>query len=318
MDPRLIAICDVYGVFLRREAAELGYHDREIARLVARGVWRRVRHGAYVYNETWRAADHGQRHRFKVMAAMRQASTDVVASHVSGALMNEAPSWGLPLDFAHLTRTDARTGRKEAGVQQHRGVIMDGDVIEIAVWKVMSATRSALEVTTLAPVEPSLCVMDNLLHRGCTTPQLLRERYEASMELWPSTLTTDLVLRLADGRSESVGETRCRYLCWRCGIPAPTPQVEVYDERGRLVARVDLAWPEHGVFLEFDGREKYFKYRRDNETLDQFILREKRREEIVCAITGWTCIRVTWADLANPELVAMRIRNLLFAGSGVA
>ena len=41
------------------------------------------------------------------------------------------------------------------------------------------------------------------------------------MTQWPDTLTTDLVLRLADGRSESVGETRIRYLCWAMGLPAP-------------------------------------------------------------------------------------------------
>ena len=79
----------------------------------------------------------------------------------------------------------------------------------------------------------------------------LRQRY-ASMTHWPDTLTTDLVLRLADGRSESVGETRIRYLCWAMGLPAPQVNYPIVDENGREVARVDLAWPELGVFLEFE------------------------------------------------------------------
>ena len=31
------------------------------------------------------------------------------------------------------------------------------------------------------------------------------------------------------------------------------------------------------------------------------MLREKRREERVAELTGWRCIRITWADLAYPE-----------------
>ena len=66
-----------------------------------------------------------------------------------------------------------------------------------------------------------------------------------------------------------------------------------------------------GVFLEFDGREKYVRFRREGETLDQFLLREKRREERICQLTGWVCIRITWADLERPVETARRIRRLL-------
>ena len=40
-------------------------------------------------------------------------------------------------------------------------------------------------------------------------------------------------------------------------------------------------------------------------------MREKKREELICQLTGWVCIRVTWADLATPELLARRVRKLL-------
>ena len=86
----------------------------------------------------------------------------------------------------------------------------------------MSATRTALELTMVLDVEHALVEIDNLLHRGLTTLEQLGERY-AAMTFWPRTLTTEHVLRLADGRSESVGETRARYLCWTQGLPAPVP-----------------------------------------------------------------------------------------------
>jgi hypothetical protein len=41
------------------------------------------------------------------------------------------------------------------------------------------------------------------------------------------------------------------------------------------------------------------------------VLREKRREERVCEITGWKCIRIIWADLYDPERTAARIRAVM-------
>jgi hypothetical protein len=128
---------------------------------------------------------------------------------------------------------------------------------------------------------------------------------------WPHSLTTDLVLRPAEPRIESVAESRAWHLFWRERIPRPQPQVEVYDEAGHLVGRVDFAWPGQGVFAEIDGNAKYLLKRRPGETLEAFLLREKRREEAICQVTGWICIRITWEDLARPRLLARRIRKIL-------
>jgi hypothetical protein len=310
MDPRLLAICATHGVFLRYEANHLGYRDDTIKRLVEAKIWHRVRRGAYVFGEIWRAADRAEQYRLFCLAAVRQSKTEVIPSHVSAAAFHRGPLWGLDTSHAHLTRTDSKTGRKAAGVQQHRGTIIDGDAVEVDGRLVMSPTRAGLETTTVAPVEASLCVMDNFLHRKLTTPEQLASRYEL-MTTWPSTLTTDLVIRHADGRHESVGETRTAYLIWREGLPYAEPQVEVYDENGVLIGRVDFAWPESKLFLEFDGMQKYVKFVPEGETITDVILREKRREELICALTGWRCIRITWADLAQPQVLVQRIRNLM-------
>jgi hypothetical protein len=87
--------------------------------------------------------------------------------------------------------------------------------------------------------------------------------------------------------------------------------VVIRDEEGREFARVDFAWVDFGVFLEVDGKIKYVELRREGESLEDYLLREKRREERICLLTGWVCIRITWADLAAPELLARRIRAVL-------
>jgi len=310
MDPRLQAICDAHGVFLRGEAEDLGYSNTTISRLVRDGTWHRVRHGAYVFADAWSAADGRRRYGLLCRAGFRQSRTDVVLSHTSAANEWGAPLWDLDLGAVHLTRVDGRSGRSEAGIRQHRGHLLGEDVTKRNGLPVVSATRAALEITTIADIEHSMVEIDGLLHAGLTTIEQLRRRYDDAMTRWPDTLHTDLILRLVDGRAESVGESRSRYLCWCEGLPPPVPQLEVKDRNGNVIARVDLAWPELGVFLEFDGRVKYQRYLRPGETVTDAVLREKAREELICELTGWRCIRIVWADLYRPAETASRIRRL--------
>jgi len=77
------------------------------------------------------------------------------------------------------------------------------------------------------------------------------------------------------------------------------------------VARVDFAWPELKVIVEFDGAEKYHRYRLPGETIEQMVMREKRREDLIREATGWIVIRITWADLGTPIATSRRIRRAM-------
>lgn len=299
-----------HAVHLRRDLQRAGLSDRHIADLVASGALKRVRRGAYVDGQLWQALGPADRHRLLTRAVLLTGRTGTVVTHLSAAVEWGAPVWDLPLDAAHTTRTDAVAGRRRDDWVQHAGVLPDDHVTERNGVPVSSAARTCVEVTTVADVERSLVVVNGLLHAGTTTVGEFGAMAQ-DCRYWPYSLHTDLVLRLCTDRLESPGETRFDFFCWRQHLPRPEPQVTVYDERGRRFARVDFAWLGYGVFVEFDGRLKYEAHRREGETLEQFLMREKRREETICQLTGWVCIRVTWADLANPELLALRIRRLL-------
>lgn len=307
------ALCDRDGIFLRREALASGFDDRTLLRALRLKQIHRIRHGAYVLREQWDALDEVGRHLLRAAAVLRTAKTKVALSHVTALAKLGAPLWDLALDEVHLTRLDRRIGRREAGVAQHCGALLPGDVIEVGGLAVTSPTKSALDLTTVTDVEHSLPPIDHLLHTRATSIADLRERMKG-MIYAPGTLATDLILRLADGRSESVGESRSSYMIWRGGLPKPEPQYEVIDESGHVFARVDFAWPEYGVFLEFDGRVKYEKFRREGESLLDAVLREKKREERICRLTGWRCIRIVWADLYQPEVTLAMIRDVLRGG----
>ena len=296
---------------LRSELIAEGLTDNQIARLRRTKVLHRVRHGAYVPHEVWSELTPEDRHRLLSRAVLRAAHETSALTHISSVVERGIPVWGLPLGAAHTTQLIRRkAGRRVADWTPHRGLLLEGEVEEINGVCVSIAPRSAVEICSITTVEPALVVVNGLLRAKAMSLEEFAEQ-AALCRLWPGSLTTDIVLRLADPRPESVAEDRFSYLCYRQCLPKPEPQVEIFDEHGTLFARVDFAWPDHGVFIEFDGKVKYEKHRRAGETLDEYLMREKRREEQICQLTGWTCIRITWTDLCRPALLAARIRKIL-------
>lgn len=303
-------------IWLRKDLIASGLTDRAIAGLVASGELHRVRYGSYVSGAAWAACSETERHSILVRAVVRRAHAVVAVSHISAAVEWSVGLWDVPLDVVHVTRRDQRAGRREAGVLQHLGELRDEDLIIRNGVTVTSPTRTAIDCACLLDVERALLVVCDLLHRGLTTMEDLRAT-EAFMSQWPGSLRVRLVLGLAETRCESVGERRFLYLAWKQGLPRPVPQHEVTDEEGKRY-RLDFAWPEHQLWLEFDGRVKYQGLLKEGESATDVVLREKRREEEVARLTGWRCIRITWADLHNPERTAAKIRALLTPGDRVA
>src|SRR5699024_6891566 len=118
------------------------------------------------------------------------------------------------------------------------------------------------------------------------------------------------VLRLADGRAESPGESRTRFLCYRFHLPAPDLQYRVRNEAGVLVARTDFVWLEYAHVGEFDGMVKYGRLLKDGESPSEVVTAEKLREDRVRA----ECLgmsRVVWSDLSPryAPRTAERIRH---------
>jgi hypothetical protein len=297
-------------VRLRRELIADGYTDYQLNRLVAGGVLHRVRQGAYVDRGLWDTLSAEDRHRVLCRAVLRTAHPLTALSHVSAAVERRVAVWNISLDEVHTTRTDGKGARREAGIVHHAGDLDEDDVEVVNGLRLTPAPRCAVEVISTAPPEAALVVVNGMLHAGDLTRAELLDAVKA-MKHWPHTLSAHLVVAMADERMESPAETRTYFMCRQQRLPRPEPQYKVYDENGELVARLDFAWPEYGVFLEFDGKMKYERYRREGETLDQFLMREKKRGELVCQLTGWVCLRIGWADLENPVITAQRIRKVL-------
>lgn len=283
---------------------------KAIEAAIRRREWVRLRHGAYTFRDVWDAWSDDQRYVARARAAARTARTRVVISHTPALLIHELPVWDADLDNVHLTRRDGKTGRVEAGVMQHRGRLRDDEIVEVGGSLVTTATRTILDIMTIWDTEHALPTLDAALHAKLIDEDVLAREVELR-RFWPGSNNAIVLLGLSDGRAGSVAESRTRYLCWKHGLPAPEPQFEVRTPDGRLIGQVDLAWPEYGVFVEFDGRIKYDSLVPQGQTALDVILAEKRRSELICERTGWICIRLTWADLSRPQATANRIAAAL-------
>lgn len=298
-------------VIFRPQLLAAGHNDQAIARMKRTGVIKTLRGGAYVATETWDVLDAVGRYGLLCRAVVGQAKAPVVLSHVSALPEYDAPVWGFDLSDVHVTRTDGIRGRRARGVQQHVGTLRPSDLVRVNGVPTVTPARAALDTVTLGCSEASLVVMNDLAHRGLVTEAQLREQY-VEMQTWPGMSAAEVLLRLVDPRIESVGESRTFWAMYQQRLPRPVCQFEINDPYGQLIAKLDFAWPQLGVWLEFDGKAKYEKYRRPGESVADAVVREKTREDLVRRMTGWRCIRITWADLRDPRRLAAIIHAALY------
>jgi hypothetical protein len=123
---------------------------------------------------------------------------------------------------------------------------------------------------------------------------------------WPGVPAARQVLAFADGRSESVGESRSRVAIARAGLLTPALQLPV--RLGGATAYCDFGWPAQRTVGEFDGKVKYGRLLRPGQEPGDAVYAEKLREDAIRA-EDWEVVRWTWADLRHFAATAARIRE---------
>ncbi|MFI7488894.1 endonuclease domain-containing protein [Micromonospora echinaurantiaca] len=167
-----------------------------------------------------------------------------------------------------LVPTTARTG-PAAGLRVRHACTDPGDIVDRAGIPVTSATRTCWDVARWLDVVEAVVVIDGLLARRLTDRAALREYAlnRAGRRGWRSLLRA---VNLADPGAESPQESRARVRLVLAGLPRPETQYVVADA-GRFVARLDLAWPQFKVAVEYDGlwHDDPEQFHRDRRRLNQ-------------------------------------------------
>jgi hypothetical protein len=111
----------------------------------------------------------------------------------------------------------------------------------------------------------------------------------------------------ADGRAESPLETRLRLLLTEAGMVPEQLQWPVHDAAGRVIARLDLAWPSRRLDIEADGMAVHG---------DPHALYRDRHRQNMLTMLGWTVLRFTWVDVTGrPDYVTANVARTLTGDS---
>lgn len=304
---------DEFPKLRRRLVMEQGWSDHDIARLKAAGVWERLRQGAYLPAGIETFGE--QRHCWLIAATVDRlrADADAVVSHGSAAVLHGLPAWGLDLDRVHLTRPGRAGVNSTRCVHPHRALLTDAEITRVDGIAVTSVARTVLDIARSAPFTQAVVVADAALATRSSTPDELAAVLEIARSRG-SARCAGRVIEFADGRSESVGESRSRVLFALHGMPKPELQVPLHDRSGFLVARVDFDFAEFGTIGEFDGLGKYSTLLRPGLTPADAVIQEKIREDRI-RDTGRQVVRWTSRDLANPGVLLQRF-GAAFARAG--
>ncbi|MBV9292686.1 MAG: hypothetical protein JO222_09570 [Frankiales bacterium] len=241
-----------------------------------------------VTDQPRRTPDHAARRREHLAVAARSLARHtgaVVLSHESAALGQGLPTYAVP-DRVRLTRpegarrNDHRTRVAVAGLDPAEIVVRGGLVMT-------SVARTVLDIARERPLPEALITADAALRAGL--PREALKEALAQQSGWPGGRAAMVVVRYADGRSESPAESFTRGRIIQIGLPVPELQVWLPTSEGDK--RADFYWEQFRLAGEVDGRGKY-------QTVDD-LYDEHQRQTAVSE--RHEVIRWTWRQAHAPD-----------------
>ena len=275
-----------HGVFTIEHARAAGMSDAQVFHRVEDGQW------VAPFRNVYRWAATPASWEGDLLGACWAGGFRALASHRSAAAL-----WGLPgrrRDLIEISCPRWRRARHESLVV-HETKVLDGKDVRLhRRIPVTSVERTLLDLGAVCPPVVVKMALDDAEHRGLTTlgavdATLRRLARPGRPGVRP---LRDALWEAAERRGvpESAMESRMVDVIRRHGLPTPVLQFEVRDERGHFVARVDAAYPEHRVAIEYDSKQEH--------TGEQALQRDSsRRNRIIRA--GFLPVTARYGDLKS-------------------
>jgi very-short-patch-repair endonuclease len=214
--------------------------------------------------------------------------------------------WGLddlagPEDDVELTVPPDGLRTVVPGVVVRRATLVPRQIVRRMRVPVTAAATTAVSLARSGPLDEAVVLLDRFVE--ARTVDLAAVRAEAVEAEGRGCRQARTAAGLADGLAGSPQETRLRLLLHRSQLPRPVAQYTVRDDSGAFVARVDFAWPERRLAVEYDGAW--------HGEPGQFTADRRRLNRLMAA--GWRVLFVTAEDLRRPHLLVARIAAALTA-----
>lgn len=289
MDPLATLADRQYGVFSAGDARRLG---------LGRGALdARTRSGRYerVGRETYRVVGASTTWHQAVMRAVLDAGAGSAAARATALRLHEVGRDNGVIDV--VVPRQRRIDRPD--VRLHTATALPAeDVAPVAGIPTTTIERTILDVAGDRHRHALASIVDASIAAGLTDTERLGQFLERRRRRGrPGVRNLEAVLQLPHlGAPESRYERALLDLLDAAGLGG-VPQYDVFDEAGRFLGRVDVAWPSHKVALEVDGHA--FHSTRDQRRHDAH-----RQNDLLVA--GWTLLRCTSDQVfrADPTIVS--------------
>lgn len=317
--PRTITIPEAQGMLRTRDDLLMdGHSDREIRTLVGSGRLVRVHRGWYVDGAEWDDLWSEGRHLVRVVAVDRNATGPApIYFGVSAAVVLGFPLYRVVPESVHTVIQGARHGRTVSNVLHHGVDVAEDEIVEIDGIRCTSAERTALDLACELRPEAALAVADAALRRfavkgqrqdqdlACSWRARLGARAAARSS--PGARQARDLIAFADGRAQLPGESVSRLHLRSLGFVDVGLQARVVGPFGEDYW-MDFAFRGAKAFGEFDGKAKY----RDSElragkSVEDVLLDEKRREDVIRGLTGWRMARWESEHISTARVLGARL-----------
>lgn len=283
-----------YGCLTRAQARQCGIPEWMIDKRVATRDWVPIHEGIYRLRQipvSW----------YQLLLAACLAFERAASSHRAAAKL-----WTLDgIDDAPVEITTPTSRRRLKGVLLHRtGSLAACDITRRHGIPVTTVSRTLIDLAAVADqTAVELALEDGLRRRLTSVPRL---RWRLAELGGRGRRGCRLLHKLLDERdpklaaTESPLETRLSQVLSRSNLPQPLRQHEITKD-GRVVARVDFAYPSSRVAIEADS----FRWHSGKNAWKRDLW---RRNDL--ARLGWTILHVTADDLEKrPEQVIQEVER---------
>lgn len=244
----------------------------------------------------------------EVLAVGLLLRPDQYFSHTTAARLWDAP---VPRTFTgadsaiHVSTIGHGPVERRRGVTGHRTDPTRADVTTMFGVRVSTPAACWYECRTLLGLRALVVLGDHMVGVGRLTSTA---RLEGSVHAGDrAVVTARTALDLVRVGAESPMETVVRLIVVDAGFPEPELNVDVHDESAQFIGRVDMAWVELRIAVEYDG---------DHHRTDRDTFRHDRARGNAFVVADWLTIHVTARDVHRPAAFLERLRQAFALRTG--
>ena len=236
--------------------------------------------------------------RTRAAAALIAVGSDAVVCGPSALALHGCTATDEPT--VHLMLRYDRWARGQAGLRVHHGRLNEQDIVRRHRLPTTALDLAVGEVLCTAPRRQALAWADQAagLHPPAEQEPFVSDVAVRLGERPDRRGTRRAVglLALVDGAAESPPESHLRLIVVDAGFPVPTSQHPIRTPDGVELWRLDLAWLELKIALEYDGYEAHAGRDQPDRLRDEDLRRR-----------GWIVIHADATDLRNPQALLDRL-----------